>query len=221
MKKKELIYPFLLECKNFTPDLYWKNVFEDLAYGVTPYGTFISKDHLSCKYKDKEFSFKLQEKNAEDNFKEIFHILKFKLGLLSREDILQKKLDSNKLAEERADILKTDWSLIKRKNIKDVLIEHFVLSMKKKYKLTLNQARYLMSIIFIGMTFKVITNTDIHFEQGQIQSINGISFSTGKLFFEKDMYDMTIIEMPEIVIEKTLLSDYWRKYLLKFNTTSA
>jgi len=27
--KKELVYPFLIECCNFTEDKYWKNIFED------------------------------------------------------------------------------------------------------------------------------------------------------------------------------------------------
>ena len=53
--KYKLIYPFFIECLQYTSDKFWKNVFEDLAYGITPAGTYINKDFLTCNYKDKEF----------------------------------------------------------------------------------------------------------------------------------------------------------------------
>ena len=60
--KREIIYPIFLECCQFTDDKFWENVFEDLAYGKTPYGTYISKDFLCCSYKKKEFSYKIEKK---------------------------------------------------------------------------------------------------------------------------------------------------------------
>ena len=60
--KREIVYPIFLECCQFTDDKFWENVFEDLAYGKTPYGTYISKDFLCCSYKKKEFSYKIEKK---------------------------------------------------------------------------------------------------------------------------------------------------------------
>ena len=42
--KKDIVYPGFIECLQFTEDIFWENIFEDLAYGKTPYGTYISKD---------------------------------------------------------------------------------------------------------------------------------------------------------------------------------
>ena len=57
--KKELLYPIFLECCQYTSDIFWENIFEDLAYGKTPYGTYVSKNFLICNNKKKNFSYKI------------------------------------------------------------------------------------------------------------------------------------------------------------------
>ena len=52
-----------MECSQFITDKFWENIFEDLAYGKSPYGTYISKGSLTCKYKDKEFIYKIEKKD--------------------------------------------------------------------------------------------------------------------------------------------------------------
>lgn len=89
--KKEIVYPIFLECCQYTNDIFWENIFEDLAYGKTPYGTYISKDFLCCNYKDKEFSYKIEKKNSEQLYEDIYLLLAKKLGLLSQRDKLKKK----------------------------------------------------------------------------------------------------------------------------------
>ena len=81
--KREIIYPIFLECCQFTDDKFWENVFEDLAYGKTPYGTYISKDFLCCSYKKKEFSYKIEKKLPKDVYNDVYDLLTNKLGLLS------------------------------------------------------------------------------------------------------------------------------------------
>ena len=67
--------------------LSWKYIFEDLAYGRTPYGTYITKDFLCCNYKGKEFSYKIDTtKTGEQLYNELYNILFNKFGLLSIED---------------------------------------------------------------------------------------------------------------------------------------
>ena len=84
--KKEIIYPVFLECCQYTNDIFWENIFEDLAYGKTPYGTYISKDFLCCNYKDKEFSYKIEKKPSNQLYSDIYGLLHKKLGLLSQRD---------------------------------------------------------------------------------------------------------------------------------------
>lgn len=62
--KRELLYPFLLECIQYCPDSFWESLFEDLAYGSPPMGAYISKNFLCCSYKNREFAYKLERKDV-------------------------------------------------------------------------------------------------------------------------------------------------------------
>ena len=83
-QKKELIYPFFLECCQFTKDLFWVTIFENLAYGEAPYGTYISKGYLCCSFKNKKFTYKIERKDAEILYRDIHNLLTNKVGILSR-----------------------------------------------------------------------------------------------------------------------------------------
>ena len=167
--KKEIIYPIFLECFEYTTDSFWENIFEDLSYGKCPYGTYINKNFLCCNYKDKEFSYKIEKKNPLQLYTDIYNLFAKKLGLLSSRDKLKKKLDFNNI-EEELKFNKNKWTDIRKKNIKDLLIENYVIDMKNKYSLSNKQSKNLLSSIFIGMIFKVINIKDIcytkfHFQQ--------------------------------------------------------
>ena len=43
MIKNELLYPIFLDCCLYADDDFWKYILEDLAYGRSPYGTYIKK----------------------------------------------------------------------------------------------------------------------------------------------------------------------------------
>lgn len=210
--KKEIIYPIFLECCEFIDDVFWKNIFEDLSYSKCPYGTYISKDFFCCNYKNKEFSYKIENKDANQLFTDIYNLLSKKLGLLSHKDKLKKKIDFVNIEAEIKEYRK-NWSNIRKKNIKDLLIENYVISMKNKYSLTAKQARYLLSIIFVGMVFKVITVKDIDYENGEINNINGIAFKKKEIILERDIYSFHINSVPYILIDKKLMGDNWEKYL--------
>lgn len=210
--KKEIIYPIFLECCNLIDDTFWKNVFEDLAYGKCPYGTYITKDFFCCNYKNKEFSYKIEKKDPMQLYNDIYELLVKKLGLLSHKDKIKKKIDFTLLEDEIKENRKS-WSNIRKKNIKDLLIENYVIDMKNKFSLTVKQARNLLSLIFIGMVFKVITVKDIIYEDGIIKNINGISFKNKEIILEKDIYVFDITRTPFILIEKKIMSDMWEKYL--------
>ena len=208
--KKEIIYPFIIECCKYTNDTFWKSIFEDLAYSITPYGVYINKDFLTCGYKDKEFSYKIQKKDPKELHDDIYNIFKNKLGLMSRDEIIKKRTDVDNMKD---DIKKySEWSSLKKKNIKDLLIEKFALNMKTKYSLTLPQTRHLVSVIFLAFIFKVITSDDITINNGVIERIDGIDFQNGKILMTKDIYDINPTIYSEVVIDKKVMSDEWWKY---------
>ena len=213
--KNEIIYPIFLECLKYCTDIFWENIFEDLVYGKTPYGTYISKDFICCSYKGKEFSYKIERsKDPKIIYDELYDLLFYKLGLLSTKDKIKKKVDFYNFEKDIKDSRNKNWNSIRKKNIKDLYIENYVLNMKKKYNLTLKQAKHLLSMISIGMIFKVISCKDIEYEDGNIINIKGIKFLNKKIIIEKNIYDLEN-NYTCILIDKPLLSNEWEKYLKK------
>lgn len=210
--KKEIVYSMFLECSQFTDDVFWENIFEDLAYGKTPYGTYISKNFFCCNYKDKEFSYKIEKKDPKQLYTDIYTLLSKKLCLLSQRDKIKKKIDFNNIEEEIKEGRK-NWSKIRKKNIKELLLENYAIDMKNKYSLSLKQVKYLLSVIFIGMVFKIITSKDIHYNDGIITEIEGICFKKKEIILLRDIYDINHNITNIIIEDKNLMSYNWNKYI--------
>ena len=212
--KREILYPIFLECREYAIDIFWQNIFEDLSYGKTPYGSYISKNFLCCNYKKKEFSYKIESnKLPKQIYNEVYFLFTDKLGLISNDDKLKKRKlfgeIENSLKESRE-----NWNNIKKKNIKEVLFELYVIDMKNKWSLSFKQTRFLLSIIYIGLIFKVITNKDIEYEEGRIKNVKGIDFVHRNILINKDLYYLENNCSPNIILEeKILMSDSWEKYL--------
>lgn len=210
--KKDIVYPIFLECSEFIEDRFWENIFEDLAYGKCPYGTYINKNFFCCNFKDKEFSYKIEKKDPKKLYIDIYELLNVKLGLLSQQDKIKKKIDFHNIEEEIKEGRK-HWSKIRKKNIKDLLIENYVIQMKNKYSLSLKQVKKLLSIIFIGIVFKIINTKDIIYEDGVIKKIEGIDFKKKEIILLKDIYDIELSETNIIIQDKNLMSNNWNKYI--------
>ena len=90
--------------------------------------------------------------------------------------------------------------------------------MKNQHSLDLTQTRNLFSYIFVAMIFKVITSRDIHYDDGKITRIDGINFEDSRVIYSRQLYNMEISFVPEILIDKTLVSDNWPKYLSTVRT---
>ena len=210
----ELIYPIFLECSKYTSDIFWKYIFEDLAYSKSPYGTYITKNFLCCNYKGKEFSYKIDTtKDAKLLFEEIYDLLYNKLGLLSDKDKLQKRQYFENSQKESHIIQTENWNSIKKKSIKTTMIENYVIHIKNKYNLSFCQSNKLLSLIVIGIIFKTITNEDIKYQDGEILSINGFQFENKKVILDKDIYDYDDPTISEVIIDKKLMSNNWYKYI--------
>jgi hypothetical protein len=210
--KKEIIHPFFLNCIQHIIDPFWINVFEDLAYGITPYGTYISKNFICCNYKDKEFSYKIDKSDHQKLYEDIYDLLKNKLGLLSNLDKIKKKNEFFNI-EQSLKVGRQNWSSIRKKNVKDMLIEKYVLKMSSLYQLSQHQSKHLNYIIFIAMIFKIITIKDILYENGEIININHIRFLPRQIILEKNIFEYEATR-KYVLVDKKLMSDYWYKYIL-------
>ena len=207
--KREIVYPVFLECLEYTDDIFWKSIFEDLAYGKAPHGTYINKGFLCCSYKGKEFSYKLERKDPEILWNELYQILTDKIGIFS-----QKEKKDQKLAfSEMQKLLKSENSNSRRKNSKDMLFQKYAIEMKREHNLSIKQTKYLLSIISICLLFKTITTKDIIIEDEKIISINGIDIENGEVILKKPFCngDNIIKEQPEKPLN--LMNKNWELYL--------
>lgn len=212
----ELVYPVFLKCCKYSDDIFWKFIFEDLAYGKAPYGTYITKNFLCCNYKDKQFSYKIDPKKDPKIIYENIHKLLFnKFGLMSQTDKENRRLIFENTKNNIEQICKSDWNMIKKKNIKNILIENFVIDMKNKHNLSDKLCKKLLSIIKIGIIFKTILSDDIKYKDGKINNIEGIVFNNKKIKFNKNIYKSSNKISSQIIIEKkSNISENWPKFLL-------
>ena len=211
--KRELMYPIFIQCCQYTDkDSFWENIFEDLAYGKGPYGTYISKGFLCCNYKQKEFSYKIEKKPSQQIYQEVYDLLNKKLGLLSHKEKILKRKAFKDMEDTMKDSRKK-WNDIRKKNIKELMIELYVIRMKKEHSLSIKQTRHLLSVIFIAMVFKVITSEDIDYQNGRIVNIDGIDFIKKQVIIKRNLYKLEVSFAPNIVLDKKLMADSWEKYL--------
>jgi hypothetical protein len=205
--KKEIIYPIFLECCIHIEDLYWKQIFEDLSYGKCPYGCYINKQYLCCSFKGKEFIYKIENKDPGELYEDVYDLLHRKLGILS-EDQRKNKIKSIELQD--IDWKTKKWNNIKKKNIKDLIIDNYIISMKKKYKLSDITALELKNTIITGIIFKTITPKEIKYENGIIISISGIDFEKGKVIYEQVLkqYKYQSEKISDKNTKKLLIDNY-------------
>lgn len=217
--KTEIIYPFFLECCQFTTDTFWEEMFENLAYGKTPYGTYIHKDFLCCNYKDHQFVYKIERKDPQVLYKEVYKLFTEKLSIFSNKEKDQQKIEFHQLEKDLKET-RQDWKNIRKKNIKDSLYEKYVIDMKNKYSLSLKQSKYLLSIIIISITFKTITPADIVYKNNRIEDIKGIRFEKGKIIIKRSICSDSNQPTPETPLKcsETKMSSNWSKYLESLTT---
>ena len=211
MIRRDIVYPIFLECCNFTENTFWENIFQNLAYGESPYGTYISKDFICCNYKNKKFSYKIEKKDSSIIYKDLYNLFKNRLGIMSKLERNNKreKMDNN------LNIQKNTWNSIKKKNIKSLLIEQYVIRMKKKHKLNIKNSKYLLSLIYICLLFKVLTSKDIIYENNLIIDIKGIKISKNCVRITRNIYDSDDIINDNDIINnnKIYMSENWEKFL--------
>ena len=137
-----------------------------------------------------------------------------KLGILSYKEKSKQRLDFHEL-EKNIKQARTNWNNIRKKNIKDIMFEKYVIEMNKEYNLTYKQCNNLLSIILLAMIFKTITSKDIVYNDDKIHSINGISFEHGKVNISSSIHMVPNVS-ESLQIEEIELSEMksnWEKYL--------
>lgn len=187
-----------------TEDIYWKSMLKDLSYGITPFGVYIENDTICNKFKGKEFMYSFRDKSDEDIYKNILHLFKTRLQLYSKLDVLHQQKNIDTVLDFS---MYKEWKDIKKKNIKETFIRKYVLDLKDKYKLNLVQAKKLLRLILVSISFQIITNHDITYSyENGITNIKGIDINKLKI-----PIDNIVFELSYESIEKKNLQMLWEK----------
>lgn len=206
-----ILHPIFLGCRDSTNDLFWKKIFENLAYGDTPRGIYFKDNTLYSLTKKKEFNYNFSEKDAETVYNDVHSLLGNLYGLKSKGDLSRKrqifeefqKLNSIRKGEEL-------WGKIKRKSLRDNLIQDYVVNVKKIYELPDKEIKKLYFYITVGCVFKLFSGNDIILKGGFIESIDGVSFSDKKVLIHRRFEEPQIKREADKVI---YLYALWENYL--------
>jgi hypothetical protein len=176
MVKRDILYPIFLKCVTLSEDLFWKEIFEDLSYGNCLNGTYVSKGCYCSSIKNKEFIYKFLDKSEEKIYSDITRLLKDKLNIMSSNDRILVIQEFEEVENKLKSFRSVEWSAIKKKSFKDVLVQNFLIDMKIKYLLADIQIKKLYNFLNLGLMLKSIKNIDIVYSNGEINSIEGIHF---------------------------------------------
>lgn len=186
--KRDVIYPIFLKCLVFAEDMFWKETFEEFSYGNCVHGAYISKGYICSSLKGKEFVYKFADKPETKIYSDITKLLKEKLNIMSKND---KKIlieEFEEVERQLKSLKNLEWCNIKKKSVKDIMFQNYLINMKKVYSLRDSQIKKIYNFINLGIMLKSIKNSDIVYESGEIKEIIGISFVKGKYSLDMDIY---------------------------------
>lgn len=205
-----IIFSIFLSVAEYCTDQFWKDLFENLAYGICPYGLFFNSSKLlCCKFKNKEFYYDFHNKTAKEIFLELTSILKTKFFISSRQEQSRQYKNCDKLSLDNVQ----NWSDIRKKSLQLSLLENYILELQKKHNFSSKICRKILSNILIALQFKVISSNDVVFDsyKNQISTINGLNINEHGIRFEnKEMYiDLDVQDYGDI--DKISFIQLWRK----------
>jgi hypothetical protein len=201
--RRDVIYPIFLKCIDYIEnDTFWRETFEELSYGNCYQGSYINKGFICSNVKGKEFIYKFIDKEPEKIYQDVTKLFKEKLNIMSRND-RKILIDEFEEVEKNLKAIKnTEWSEIKKKTLKDIIFQNFLIKAKKTYELSDYQLKKIYNSINLGLMLKSIKNSDIIYEEGEIKEIKGIIFSKGKYKIDIDIYSGLDEEVSKTVEKK-------------------
>lgn len=187
MVTREIVHPIFLQCLQYTDDLFWKMVFEEMSYNSCFSGTYITRGTYYCNIKSKEFSYKFQDAHPKDIFENISSLLK-KHNIIGKSDTILFLKEYEDAKQSIDEVLGQEWSEIRKKNLKDLMFQNFLIRMKYEFELRDSQVKKLYSFINFCLLLKTMTNQSVLYKDGRIESIEGITFSKGKYHIDLELY---------------------------------
>lgn len=209
-------HPIFLKCCQYLTDPFWVYLFEDMAYGKCPYGIILKDNCVYSVLKNREFTYSLEEdkKDVEKICEELCQIFSSKLQIFSEKDHFRYRNECQSYVTNYMNNL-SNWNDIRKKNLKDLLLEQYSLSQKEKFQYNFVFTRKLFAIIFIGIQFKTILSKHIRYVNRSIDSIEGIECHPDHIACSFNIFIAKTAPPPSAKSSRfiTKLSLSWRRYL--------
>jgi hypothetical protein len=210
----EIEYAIFLGCKDYTNDIFWKHIFDDLSRGKLPRGVRMTSNHLSCSYKDKDFHYEFKGKPCSEIFNNIYELFTKRLNIYSQKDQYSRIEEMEEVVKEMEENRKEKWSSIRKKVSRYNLIVDYAGRMKKKYNTSIKESKRLINIIFTGLSLKELVSIDIEYKNGEIVNIKKIIFDGNRYCM---LENITIPPEKKSKKKESQLSDLWPKYISGLN----
>lgn len=208
---RSIKFPIFLGARDYTSDFFWKKVFENLAYGDPPKGVYIKDSKLYSLTKKKEFTYEFGEKNSEQVYNDVYEILSNVFGLKSKSDQSRRREMFDQYISSNSTRRNEDvWSRLKRKTLRDNLLQDYVISCKNKYELSDEEVKKLYFYVSVGPTYKLFSSSDIHLIDGIIDKIDGINISEGKVTVERTFPEPPSQQQQPTKKSSVYIFDLWK-----------
>lgn len=187
MLSQVLIYPVFSECKDYTLDPYWQEIFLNCARNKFPKNMKYNNKNNSVSIKipgTKKIEIVELPENHVDIFQLMMELFKDKLGMKSSRDIQVQNSEIQEIKEQSVIEADCEWKRLKPRMLKDELIMNYALSLSEKYELSDSDLKNLLTTIHLGFQFKRLTAEHIDYSNGVINNISGLVFDSENRRFE-------------------------------------
>lgn len=170
--KKDILYPCFLRLVEIIDDYFWKNIFEDMAYGICPYGTYIHQGTLYCNIKDKKISYFFLNKPIDEMRDTILDYFRTKLNITTSKEyaVIRTQIESSLSMSKYS-----SWKDIRKRNLQTILLMNYALRLAQTHNWATFQTQRFLKSLFTAFTFKTISKDDVVYDSGtcSIETIKG------------------------------------------------
>lgn len=180
----KVLYEYILNCKEYTEDPYWKEIIfscscnkfpRGMTYNNTKKTLYVRSDVSSTKQRTTLLT--LSNTNTKMCFETLMYAFKDLLNLRSEDDIKSSRVDIEQARKNNEIDLDCEWKKLKPRSVKNHILMNFAMEQAKSRNLNLRDAKILSHLIQLGIQFKQIAADDVDYSDGVIKSIKGVEYN--------------------------------------------
>ena len=202
-RQKEIIYSILIECSELVTDEFWKQFYKDLSTGKSTKGIYITNGVIQTSNKRNGFIYTITDKAPEVIVHELHYLLTTHTNICSKRDIDKKRQILKEIDIELEKYKTCKWSIIKRKNYKNILIVDYVLLLQKEHNLSWSATINAYKTIMSAFDFKTHNSEDVNYVDGKIIDISDIEYMGGEIVNKRPLSDELVKD--EIINEDNIM----------------